>query len=100
MDKIQVFLVDDHAIVRDGLYSLLNTYSDIIVVGEAAEGNEALSKILDVVPNVVIMDLSMPNGRDGLPTTLKQQMEKVQATEAILYAKNEKELLLMKLQKL
>lgn len=69
MRKIRLFLVDDHAVVRDGLFLLLNAQSDMIVIGEAAEGNEALSKIPQVKPDVVIMDLSMPNGRDGLPTT-------------------------------
>ncbi len=67
--KIKVFLVDDHAVVREGLHSLLTTFDDIVVVGEAAEGNEALLKIPHTMPDVVIMDLSMPNGRDGLPTT-------------------------------
>lgn len=69
MNKIRIFLVDDHAVVRDGLNLLLNAQSDMIVIGEAAEGNEALLKIPKVNPDVVIMDLSMPNGRDGLPTT-------------------------------
>ncbi|WP_045521206.1 response regulator transcription factor [Neobacillus niacini] len=69
MDKIRIFLVDDHAVVRDGLYLLLNTQTDMLVIGEAAEGNEALLKIPQVKPDIVIMDLSMPNGRDGLPTT-------------------------------
>lgn len=69
MDKIRIFIVEDHAIVRDGLSMLLNNYPDMIVVGEAAEGNEALSKIPEVTPDVVLMDLSMPNGRSGLPTT-------------------------------
>jgi two-component system response regulator NreC len=69
MKKIRIFLVDDHAVVRDGLHMLLNAESDMEVVGEAAEGNEALIKIPQLKPNVVIMDLSMPNGRDGLPTT-------------------------------
>ncbi len=67
--KIKVFLVDDHAVVREGLNSLLSTFDDITVIGEAAEGNEALQKIPHTMPDVVIMDLSMPNGRDGLPTT-------------------------------
>jgi len=69
MNKIRIFLVDDHAVVRDGLNLLLNAQTDMIVIGEAAEGNEALLKIPRVNPDVVIMDLSMPNGRDGLPTT-------------------------------
>lgn len=69
MKEIRILLVDDHAVVRDGLQMLLNAQSDIVVIGEAAEGNEALSKIPIVHPDIVIMDLSMPNGRDGLATT-------------------------------
>ncbi|HHY72108.1 MAG TPA: response regulator transcription factor [Bacillus bacterium] len=68
-NKIRIFLVDDHAVVREGLYLLLNAQTDMIVIGEAAEGNEAIIKIPHTKPDVVIMDLSMPNGRDGLPTT-------------------------------
>ncbi len=68
MNRIKVFLVDDHAVVREGLNYLVNNQTDMVVVGEAAEGNEALIKIPPASPDVVIMDLSMPNGRDGLPT--------------------------------
>lgn len=68
---IRLFLVDDHAVVRDGLNLLLSAQPDMIVVGEAAEGNEALRKIPDLEPDIVIMDLSMPNGRGGLPTTIE-----------------------------
>lgn len=71
MKQIRLFLVDDHAVVRDGLNLLLSAQPDLIVVGEAAEGNEALRKIPDLDVDVVIMDLSMPNGRDGLPTTIE-----------------------------
>ncbi len=69
MNKIRIFLVDDHAVVREGLHLLLNAQTDMFVIGEAAEGNEALLKIPQTKPDIIIMDLSMPNGRDGLPTT-------------------------------
>lgn len=69
MEPIKVLLVDDHAVVRDGLQLLLNAQADMKVVGEAAEGSEAIAKALEMKPDVVIMDLSMPNGRDGLSTT-------------------------------
>lgn len=68
MEKIKILLVDDHAIVREGLSLVLNAQSDMIVVGEAAEGNEALVKISQLFPDIVIIDLRMPNGREGLPT--------------------------------
>lgn len=71
MKQIRIFLVDDHAVVRDGLNLLLSAQPDLVVVGEAAEGNEALRKIPELEVDVVVMDLSMPNGRDGLPTTIE-----------------------------
>lgn len=52
-------LVDDHAVVRDGLNLLLSAQPDLVVVGEAAEGNEALRKIPELEVDVVVMDLSV-----------------------------------------
>lgn len=62
---IRVFLLDDHAIVRDGLRSLLETTDDIEVVGEAGDGLTGLDEILVIHPDVVICDVSMP-GLNGL----------------------------------
>jgi two-component system, NarL family, response regulator NreC len=69
-------LVDDHAVVRSGLKMLLNTNPEIEVIGEASEGNEGIKKALKLKPNVVVMDLSMPHGKDGLTATaeLKKQL--------------------------
>ncbi len=69
MDKISVFLVDDHAVVRSGLMMLINAQTDMYVIGEAADGNEAIMKIDGLKPKVVLMDLSMPHGKDGFVTT-------------------------------
>lgn len=66
---IAVLVVDDHAIVRSGLTSLLNGHTDIEVVGEAADGDEAIQMATMVKPAVVLMDLSMPHGKDGLTAT-------------------------------
>jgi two-component system, NarL family, response regulator NreC len=66
---IKILLVDDHAVVRMGLTMLLNNHPDMQVVGEASEGNEGIKKALALKPDVVIMDLSMPHGRDGLSAT-------------------------------
>jgi two-component system response regulator NreC len=72
---IRLLIVDDHAIVRSGLSTLLNDHQTIEVIGEAADGDEAIAKALELRPNVVLMDLSMPHGKDGLTATaeLKQQ---------------------------
>src|SRR5687768_5570623 len=67
LQKISVLLVEDHSIVRQGLKSVLEAESDIEVVGEAADGKEAVRKARAVEPNVVIMDIAMPtmNGLDA-----------------------------------
>ena len=60
MQKIRVLVVDDHTIVRDGICALLALAGDIEVVGEAINGNEALSKVRELSPDVVLMDIAMP----------------------------------------
>ena len=60
MQKITVLVVDDHTIVRDGICALLALAGDIEVVGEATNGNEALNKVRELNPDVVLMDISMP----------------------------------------
>ncbi len=66
--KIKILIVDDHAMLRDGIRALLNLHEDIEIVGEAAEGREALEKVRELQPNVVLMDIAMP-GMDGLEAT-------------------------------
>lgn len=60
MQKIRVLVVDDHTIVRDGICALLALAGDIEVVGEAANGSEALKKVRELAPDVVLMDITMP----------------------------------------
>jgi two-component system response regulator NreC len=60
MKKIRVLIVDDHTLVRDGIKALLALATDIEVVGEAANGMEALEKVKELTPDVVLMDLAMP----------------------------------------
>jgi DNA-binding NarL/FixJ family response regulator len=60
MKKIRVLIADDHTLVRDGIRSLLALTADIEIVGEAANGREALEKVRQLVPDVVLMDLAMP----------------------------------------
>ena len=61
MRSIRVLLVDDHALVREGIRSLLQLHSDIDVVGEASDGREAIQKTRELDPDVVVMDISMPS---------------------------------------
>jgi CheY-like chemotaxis protein len=65
---IRVLLADDHAVVRQGLSSLLDGYPDLEVAGEAADGEEAVRKTRDLQPDVILMDLSMPK-MDGVAAT-------------------------------
>lgn len=79
---IKVLLVDDHAVVRMGLKMLLNSVPDMEVVGEASEGNEGIQKTMELMPDAILMDLSMPHGKDGLSATT--EIKKLQLDTAIL----------------
>ncbi|SJZ48084.1 two component transcriptional regulator, LuxR family [Trichlorobacter thiogenes] len=59
--SIKVLLVDDHKIIRDGLSAILQTESDICIVAEAGSGQEALDKVKQSAPDVVVMDLTLPD---------------------------------------
>ena len=65
---IRVLIVDDHGVVRDGLRSLLQNARGIELAGEAKDGNEALQRVSELVPDVVIMDISLP-GLNGIEAT-------------------------------
>jgi DNA-binding NarL/FixJ family response regulator len=65
---IRVLIVDDHAIVRTGLYRLLTTTDDIEPVGDATNGEQAIAMAAELHPDVVLMDLSMPD-MDGIAAT-------------------------------
>ena len=66
--SIKIVLADDHKILREGLISLLKKQPDIELIGEAENGLEAVKKVLELKPDVVIMDIGMPelNGIDFL----------------------------------
>jgi DNA-binding NarL/FixJ family response regulator len=68
MKKIAVLLVDDHAVVRQGLRALLEAEGDMVVVGEAENGRQAVALAKKGIPDLVIMDVAMP-GMNGLEAT-------------------------------
>lgn len=72
--RIRVLIVDDHAVVRDGIRAVLTLQRDIQVVGEAVNGEEAIKKTIEFMPDVVLMDIIMPvmNGLDATREISKQ----------------------------
>ncbi|MFO7910975.1 MAG: PAS domain S-box protein [Desulfotignum sp.] len=67
-DKIRILVVDDHTVVRQGIFALLNFHSDIEMVGEASDGQVAVEKARQLQPDVILMDINMP-GMDGIQAT-------------------------------
>lgn len=70
MAKIKVLIVDDHAILREGIRALLSLYSDIEVVGEAEDGLQAINLARQLSPDIVLTDIAMP-GLGGLEATVE-----------------------------
>src|SRR5689334_25381472 len=68
MAQLQVFLADDHVVVREGLKALINAQPDMIVIGEAGDGQTAWQQAQVCQPDVVIMDITMP-GLNGVQAT-------------------------------
>jgi two-component system response regulator NreC len=68
MKRLRIFLADDHAIVREGLRALLQRQPGFEVVGEAADGHEALAEIERTRPDIIVMDIAMPH-LNGLEAT-------------------------------
>ncbi len=88
--KIRVLIADDHQVVRDGLSAILQTKDDIVVVGEAKDGAEAVEKARQLQPDVVLMDISMPrmNGVEAA-RRLKEQSPGVRVVVLTMYEEDE-----------
>ncbi|MFC1920552.1 response regulator [Chloroflexota bacterium] len=93
MNKIKVLIVDDHAIMRDGIRALLSINDDIEMVGEASDGKEAVEKVQEIMPDVVVMDIAMP-GMDGMEATRRMVKSKLQVKVVILTQHDKKEYIL------
>ena len=87
--RIRVVLADDHPIVRDGLRKLLSLEDDIDVVGEASDGREVLQLVQQNEPDVVLLDLRMPN-LDGLAALQALQQMNKKARVIVLTASEDK----------
>ncbi len=83
MTTIRILIADDHPIVRDGLRAVLSTQTDFTIVGEAGSGREVLDQVRRLQPDLLLMDLEMPNG-DGVET-LGWLAERKAAVRAIVF---------------
>ncbi len=90
--KIKVLIVDDHHVVREGLSSILKSKDDIEVVGLAVDGKDAVEKARKLVPDVVLMDISMPR-MDGVEATRQIRRENPQIGVVVLTMYAEEELI-------
>lgn len=81
MSKLKIFLADDHGVVRQGLKLLINAQADMEVIGESADGKSAVQNALQTFPQLVVMDVSMPD-LNGYHAT--QQLKKHLPTTKIL----------------
>lgn len=86
MTKLRIFLADDHAVLRDGLKALVNAQADMEVVGEADNGRTAWLKVKELLPDVVVMDVSMPE-LNGVQATeiLKRECPQVRVLALTAY---------------
>jgi len=88
-DRIKVLIADDHAVVREGIAALLNDEPDINIVAKVSNGNEAISKTIELKPDVIIMDISMPvcSGLEATSAISQQSPE----TKVLIFTISDKE---------
>lgn len=86
MDTIKIFLVEDHDLVRDGLKALLTSIPDISIIGEAANGKSFFEKLRIVEPDIVVLDISLPD-ISGIEITrrLKQEYPRIKVLILSMY---------------
>lgn len=92
-DKITILIADDHAILREGLRGLLEEYDDIVVVGEATNGNETLDKTRQLKPTILLLDLIMP-GMGGVEVLETLATEELPTRTIVLTGVDDDELLM------
>lgn len=95
--KIRVLVVDDHTILRQGLRALLEDFGDVQVIGDAQNGEEALARIGELEPDIILMDIMMP-GMNGLEATRVIRQKYPQVRVLILTQYEDRQLVLSLLQ--
>ncbi len=90
MTKIRVLIADDHAIVREGIRMILLQQPDIEVIGEAADGQQAIDQVNRLGPDIVLMDIAMP-GLGGLEATIEIRKTRPQTRILVLTQYDDKE---------
>jgi DNA-binding NarL/FixJ family response regulator len=85
--KIRVLIVDDHPVTREGLHAALDLAKDVLIVGEAESGEDAVTKLGELTPDIVFMDARMP-GMNGIEAT-KAIREASPTTRVILFTVDE-----------
>lgn len=83
MSKIRVLIADDHAVLRAGLSMLLNAQPDMEVIGEASNSDEAVSKTIELAPDVLLLDITMP-GSGGIEVIRRLKAEGQQVAILVL----------------
>ena len=91
--SIRVCIVDDQTLVRQGIRHLLELSADVVVVGEAVDGDQALEVIIEVEPHVVLLDLRMPR-RDGIATLIALRERRIEVPTLVLTTFDDDELVL------
>jgi DNA-binding NarL/FixJ family response regulator len=89
MEKIKVLIVDDHSVVRFGITQILKDRPEIQIVGEACDGVEAVHKALELEPDVILMDIFMPNAT-GLEATVNIK-ERLPTAKILVLTASDKE---------
>lgn len=93
MNKIRILIADDHSMVREGLKQLIELEDDIVVVAQAGDGKDAIDKIIQYSPDVVLLDINMPI-MNGLEVLNFLKAQKIEAKILMLTIHNEVEYLL------
>ena len=84
-DRIRILVADDHPVVRDGLVAILSTQPDFEVVGEAGTGQEVIAKVTALRPDVLLLDLEMPE-LDGVETLKRLHEENIEVRAIVFTA--------------